>query len=536
MSSVAIEVARSLSARGVRYAFGIPGGPSLPYMDAFRDEGVEFVLVKNEAAGGIMATVYTQLTGEPAVCHATFGAGATNLTSGVGCAYLDRTPLLALTTEMSEANLHRNVQMNIDQQTLFKPITKWTARLSVDRVSETIDQALDVAFSEVPGPVYVGVPADIADQEAAAGGNGAASAPNITGPAPASPSSLESLHSTVAQAKRAVLAIGLSVVRLGLQDKLVRLAELLGAVVVLTPMAKGIIAESHPTYLGVLFHAASDLMTPILEQADLIIGVGYDTVEFNYEDWLPDAPLVHIDSMPADVPAGFQVTNVVGALESSIDSLLAGPAPNSQWDLHAIRDTRKTMETALRPRSSRLTPSDVLDELRDMLPDEGIMACDVGAHTHLIGQLWRSPGVRRQIMTNGWSSMGFGVPAAIGAKLAEPETPVVCVSGDGGFLMNMGDLVTARRLGLQIVFVVLADNRISLIEVKQQWRELPEYGVNLYDGSLLQSDRLLGLPVFTARTRDGVKDALRKAFAGDGPSVVEAVVDGSVYGKLIVRR
>ena len=163
MSTIAEQVARALAEAGVRFVFGLPGGPSIPYMEALRREGIEFVLVANEASAGFMADVSARLTGVPGVCHATFGPGATNLATGVGCAYLDRSPVIALTSELSDAMRDRTTQMGIDHQALYAPITKWTTRLQKLGARETIRRAILTARSEVPGPVHVGLPADLAD-------------------------------------------------------------------------------------------------------------------------------------------------------------------------------------------------------------------------------------------------------------------------------------------------------------------------------------------------------------------------------------
>jgi acetolactate synthase-1/2/3 large subunit len=163
------------------------------------------------------------------------------------------------------------------------------------------------------------------------------------------------------------------------------------------------------------------------------------------------------------------------------------------------------------------------------------MTCDVGAHTHLIGQLWRTPAPGLQLMTNGGSSMGFGIPAAIAAKLCLPDRKVACVTGDGGFLMMAGELVTARRLGLDVLFVVLADRSLSLIEVKQAWRGLNGQSSILYEGGLIEADRIFGVPVQRADRPDAFRESVRAALSLSGPSVIEAVVDRTGYHHLISR-
>ena len=175
MAHVAEVFVDRLMAHGVRYAFGIPGGPWIPYMEAMRRRGMPFILVANEASAGFMADVCFRLTGKPALCHGTFGPGATNLATGVGCALLDRSALIAATTEQSEAMRHRVTQMNVDHQALFRSLTKWTTRAQADTLTATIDQAMATACSEVPGPVHIGLPVDLAAREAQ---SGAPPAPN----------------------------------------------------------------------------------------------------------------------------------------------------------------------------------------------------------------------------------------------------------------------------------------------------------------------------------------------------------------------
>jgi acetolactate synthase I/II/III large subunit len=185
--------------------------------------------------------------------------------------------------------------------------------------------------------------------------------------------------------------------------------------------------------------------------------------------------------------------------------------------------------------SKRLAPSQVLGVIQELLPDDGYLTCDVGAHTHLIGQLWRTPAPGHLLMTNGWSSMGFGIPAALAAKLCCPEQPVVCVTGDGGFLMMVGEMATAVRLGLPMVFVVLVDRHIQLITVKQERQGFQRYGTLLYPESYTPPPHYFGVPVMTASTVAEVHDAVAQGLKATGPVIVEALVDPSEYDGVILR-
>jgi acetolactate synthase-1/2/3 large subunit len=535
MATVAEQVVKTLSKAGVRYIFGIPGGPSIPYMDAMRRERIEFVLVANEASAGIMADVCARITGVPGVCHATFGPGATNLTTGVGCAYLDRSSLLAFTTEQSDDMQKRITQMNIDHQALFAPITKWTTRLQKDTVVETIEKALLIALSEVPGPVHIGLPADIAD----------AVVPDkydfsgiTVSPVPLPRVSvLERAERSFQNARKPLLAVGLTAARLKLNHMLTQFAQKQKVPVVLTPMAKGMLPENHPCYAGVLFHARSQQIANIYRQADLVLGIGYDPIEFNYEAWMPNVPLVHIDVSPVDIDPDYAVAcDVCGRLEHSLGYLLEIPESENDWDLEELHNNRQILLGSLKPKNDLFDPIAALDILRKVLPPDGIMTCDVGAHTHLIGQHWRTPAPGLQIMTNGWSSMGFAIPSAIAAKLCLPGRAVCCVTGDGGFLMMAGEIITARRLKLNIVFVILVDQELSLIRVKEEWRACQNIGTRLFDDDFLGADRFFGVLVLTVKDANEMENALAEGFSGDEPCIVEAVIDGSKYSDLIERR
>ena len=534
MATVAEQLVKSLHEQGVRYVFGIPGGPSIPYMEAMRNTGMEFVLVSNEQSAGMMADVCGRLTGVPGVCHATFGPGATNLATGVGGALLDRSPLIAFTTEVKDADIGRRVQMNIDHQALYRPITKWTARLSKSNFKETLTRALEIAVSEVPGPVHVGLPSNI-DGEILGSDSLVPKIKNGFIPRP-DPVLLVQAAALLKKAKRPILAIGLTVARLGLHNSMRQFISQNNIPVLLTPMAKGVLPETHPLYAGVVFHAQSDLVASIYRKADLVIGIGYDSVEFNYESWMPMVPLVHIDTQSVDIPAEYDIAcDISGDLAQSIAYLNSLSLPVYEWDVSQIQENKNQVFQALMPKSNTFNPSDAIRILQEELPQDGIITADVGAHLHLLGQLWKASEPNRFIMTNGWSSMGFGIPAAIGAKLCKPASMVVGITGDGGFLMNCGELLTARRLGIHLVILVLCDRNLSLIEIKQNWKQVPQYGTQLYEGDYFAADKFLGVPVLTVHEEGEMKAALQKAFSASGPVIVEAFVDGSVYNKLVTR-
>jgi acetolactate synthase-1/2/3 large subunit len=534
MAKVAPVLTELLAEVGVRQVFGIPSGPWCPFMEAMRMGDVEFVLVSNEASAGFMADVCGRITGKPGACYGTFGPGATNLTTGVGSAFLDHSPLLAFTTEARDAMRHRTLQMWIDHQTLFKPLTKWTTTLRASNLHDTLARAAQVALSEVPGPVHLGLPEDIGYEEVPAG---SLTVSELLRPPLPEPPQIARIRTLIQQARKPLLAVGLSVMRMGAWEPLRRFIETQQMPVIFTPMAKGILDEEHPCYAGVLFHGLSDIVAETHQQADLVIALGYDPVEFNYEDWMPNAPLVSIDSMPADIDRmNYEVAcEAVCDLRAAIEQLATFPKFPTAWDLQAMAQRRAQMFATLTPEPSQFSPHHVLTIMRQLMPRDAILTCDVGAHTHLIGQLWRPYAPGNFIMTNGWSSMGFGIPAAIAAKLCLPDRTAACVTGDGGFLMMVGEMATAARLGLAVVFVVLTDRNLQLIKIKQERKGYPQYGTALYTDAYQPVSQYFGVPVIAASDAKAFHEAFATALTMSGPVIVEAMVDPNEYDALILK-
>jgi len=541
--TVAKQVINTLKELGVKHVFGVPSGGWVDYMEAMRTtDGIDFILATHEGGAGFMADVCGRITGVPGVCFGTFGPGATNLATGVGSAYLDRSPMIALTDEMADNKRDRIVQMNIDHQALFAPITKKTTRLEADKIREILFDAAHVALSGVPGPVHVGLPAGMSsvviDDDNT---SDALKMPlKIKINEPAEQKLIEKMASLFNQAKKPVIALGMRAVTSNVQEQIIALAERCKVPVVLNPMAKGMMPENHPCYAGVLFHALSDVVGQTHQQADLILSIGYDEIEFNYEDWIPNkAPLVSIDIVETDLDEESYTLacDVIGDIKTSVEALITlVDDKEKHWDLAALAIRKSDMFARMSSKVGAFGPCAALDILREKLPADGIMTCDVGAHIHLIGQKWPTPKPGLQIMTNGWSAMGFAIPSAITAKLCNPNTPVCSVIGDGGFLMTAGELAVAVREKLKIVFVLFTDNDLALIRIKQEKKSNPNYGMTIRERGTIGGDNIFGVPVIKAFDSAEFDNALDKAFAQDGPIIVEAILNSREYDDLVLRK
>jgi len=529
--TIAGYIADQLFKAGVRYVFGIPGGPSIPYIEAFRKAGIEFILTSNEASAGIMADVSARLTGIPGVCHATFGPGATNITTGTGSALLDRSPVIVLTSEMDDEMKGRTTQMNIDHQKLFEPLTKATFRLNRNNIFSVMEQALRLCVEEYPGPVHIGLPSDIADLET---GENQDKIPE-TGKAGFT-NDLAKITALLADTRRPLLAIGLTAKRLGIGKELLSFLETHRMPVVITPMAKGLIPESDPSYTGVLFHSLSDYVEDIYKTADLVIGIGYDPVEYNYESWIPDVPLIHFGTIETDIPDKKNTVQYVGSPDEwfrVLEGISSGSLIFEKEIISGIRDEMTSVFIGFR---GHFGPVAALKILQEKLPHNSVITADVGSHLHLLGQFWETSGKDNLIITNGWSGMGFGIPAAMAVSICNPHLKAVCVTGDGGFLMMAGEIVTAKRYNLPIIVVVFSDGELNLIKLKQMWKGISPNGTTLYNGNLFGSDTFLGVNVLNADNKRDMARCVEIALSINEPVIINAMIDPEDYKWMVVKR
>jgi acetolactate synthase I/II/III large subunit len=519
-----------LEKAGVRWVFGVPSGPVLPLIDSLRRSSIEFILTASETSAGFMASVIGYLTGRPGVCVSTVGPGATNLTTGVGCAWLDRAPVLALTCNVSSAWLGRRIQMRIDHEALFKPITKKTFSFRDRQVSKLLAQALEIAIDEPPGPVHLDLPEDVALAGGAEERNQPCEAKLL---ADCSEAVARALSQALDKSRRPLLITGLTFARHNDSGKLLQFIERQKIPFVSTLHGKGFLPESHSNWAGVIGRARRTDIQRFTDQADLIIAVGYDPIEMNYEEWVGQTPVMHISTEAAEDDGSIAfVWNQACNLNAAVAAMANLPSVANLWSAEAWRDHRVSFDRALRPPSGQFAAYQVLDILREKVAPDGILAYDVGAHTHQIASQWRTDCPKSLLATNGWSSMGYGMPAAYAAKLVFPDRQVVAVVGDGGFQMTAGELSLARRLRLQVPVIVLNDGWLGLMKVKQERKHYDLAGVHL--GPPPESPpHYFGVPCRPAKTPDEFSQALQWALTLDGPSVIEAFIDVEPYSQTV---
>ena len=526
MTTVARAMGQQLRAAGVRYVMGHPGGEVVDLIDGLRLEGLDFVLTKHETAAAFMADAMGSFEGIPGVCIGTLGPGATNLVTGIAHAYLDRSPVIAITGQLPVDRYELCTHQKLDLGAMFSPITKWHARITASNAQPVTARAVRVATRHRPGPVYLEVSSDVPRQHARAI---ALDEPHLE--VAGRFDSRDDLRAAelLRASERPVILAGMDALRDGASEQLRRLAERWSIPVMVSPKAKGVFREDHPLFLGTIEMFGTSMLYEYLDGCDLVIMIGFEPVEFN-RDWTASARVVHIGPLPNDDLYYSSEAELVGAVPLGIELLLeaAGNATAKHQAVDVAR-FRSDFWSFVNPTRSGLTAQDVLAELRRALPEDAIVTCDVGQNKAVTGQCWPAYLPKTFYMSNGLSSMGYGLPAALGLQLINPGARVACVLGDGGFAMFMGELETAVRRRLPVLIVVLVDEALSQIKIGQERKGIPATGTTF--GSL---DYPTLAKAFGARGRDAetpaeCREAFAWALAGEGPAIVAARIDPSGY-------
>jgi acetolactate synthase-1/2/3 large subunit len=526
-------IVRYLAAAGIRHIFGYPGDPSVELLEAARREGMEFILARREGTAGFMAEAYGQITGLPGVCLSTLGPGSSSLVNPVANAFLDRVPMIALSGQIESARQPFFTHQVLDHNRLFAPVAKWVAELRPNTAATVMRKALRVACAERPGPVHITTAADVVGAEASDDAillppmRPAAQATQVLAVSGVEVDPLKRL----AQARRPVAIVGIGAQRAEAAENVAHLAETVGCPVVAAPMAKGTIAEDHPYYAGTLDMACNGFMWEFLSGADLILAIGFDAVEL-IKPWRVKAPTIHIDAVPNTdqvYPAEVEIVGDIGAILAAIAAGYRGAPKWPEGEIRRHRDALAALYYAGRV-AGKLNPTDVVDVVRRAMPRETVVTTDVGSHKLLVGQGWMTYAPKGLLMTNGLSSMGYSLPAAMTAALLDRSRPVVSFIGDGGLAMVQGELRLAASLGLDnLTVVVFCDNSLNRIELKQMARQYPSWGTLIDPTDMTKLGAAMGCAAGEARSAAELERLLAVPRDGSGPLLVGAIIDPAQY-------
>ena len=523
--NVAQLLVKCLENEGVRHVFGIPGEETLALNAALDDSSkIRFVLTRHEQGAAFMADVYGRLSSYPGVCLATLGPGATNLLTGVADAQLDRAPLVAITGQAGLERSHKESHQYLDIIRMFGPVTKWSTRITVaEATPEVVRKAFRLARLEKPGATHIELPEDVAAEEI----DMQPLEVRRTSYPRAQEAAITRALELIAQSKAPVILAGNGIARRHAAghptvEALRKFVRRSGINATHTYMAKGVLDPygQHSLPAAGLQRPGADLANiPQLANADLVIAIGYDLVEWSPSLWNPkrDKVVVHVDSTAAELDGHYQPSvEVVGELDDSLSDL--AERVGERTDRQPRNVTKPVM--VARDAPAPLAPQHVVASLREALAPEDIVVSDVGAHKVWLARFFPTPVPNTVVVSNGLASMGIALPGAIAAKLVFPDRKVVAFSGDGGFLMNVQELETAKRLGTAIVCVVLVDDRLGVIEANEQRLFGRAFATEFGNPGFVELARAFGIAGFAVPTARELFPTLRRALDLGEPALV----------------
>ncbi len=524
---------KCLEEEGIEYIFGVPGEENADFMMSLeKSDKIKFILCRHEQGAAFMAEIYGRLTGTPAGCLGTLGPGATNLITGVADANMDRAPMLVLTGQGSSERLHKESHQVMDVVGMFEPVTKWAQQvLNENTIPEIIRKGVRLARSEKPGAVLIELPEDIAKRE--------------TDKMPITPiryrrpvgddKAVDRAWEAIKNAKRPVILAGNGCVRRRASKQLRMFCESTGIGVISTFMAKGCVDMDSDQCLYTVGLQAKDFAYLAIAAADVIITLGFDMVEYHPSLWNPDGEktIVHADFLPAEIDEHYHPEfEIVGDLAHTLWMLNERVTAdgNGDWDLSFQAQARKDMwgEISAHKDDSGegpIRPQKVLWDVREAMDADGILMSDVGAHKMWIARQYQCHEPNTCLIPNGFCSMGFALPGAVAAALLYPDKHILSICGDAGFLMNVQEMETAKRLNCNMTVMVWEDNMYGLIA----WKQTSQFGRHT-DLSFGNPDWMQLASAFDwhghhVTNADDLLGTLSTALAESGPSLIVLPID-----------
>ena len=522
-------VVEALEREGVDYVFGYPGGAIMPVYDALPGSRLKHVLVRHEQAAALAADAYGRVSGEPGVCLATSGPGATNLITGIANAFMDSVPMVAITGQVGTSLMGTDAFQEIDVFGVTLPIVKhsFIARSAAD-IPEIFAEAFALAKGGRPGPVLIDLPKDVTQASGPFPPAGPVPAP--AGFAPPDAASMRAAEAMIRAARRPVLYFGGGIAIARAEAALRDFHDRTRIPAVATLKGLGGLPTEREDFLGMLgMHGTRAANTAVME-SDLLICVGArfdDRATGKLDTFAPGAQVIHIDGDASEI-SKLRRANV--ALPGDIATILAGLEPG-RLDIAAwrARCAQNAADWAFRydaPGAGVYAPA-LLNELSRQAGDRFIATCDVGQHQMWVAQHCRFSRPQAHLTSAGLGAMGYGIPAGIGALFAEPDATVVTVTGDGSIMMNIQELATLRRYGLPLKIVLLDNSQLGMV---RQWQELfyeQNFSeVDLYDNpDFAEVARAFGIEAFTVDRRADVPGAIDRLLKTRGPILAHVRID-----------
>lgn len=527
---------KSLEAEGVEYIFGLPGEENLLFLDAIRESSIKLVVTRHEQGAVFMAATMGRLTGKVGVALSTLGPGATNLVTGVAYAQLGGMPLLVITGQKPIRRSKQGRFQIIDAVRMMEPITKWAATVvSGDRVASMVREAVKLAEGERPGVVHLELPEDIAAETVTA-------TPiipqKIRRPGP-DPKAITAALECLQAAKRPLIVIGAGANRKRVRKHLRTFIEKTGIPFVTTQMGKGVEDERSELYLGTTALSAGDFMHRTFEAADLILMVGHDITEKPplILDNAKRPPIIHINFYQADIDEVYvPALEVIGDIAHTFWALTEAVTKQA-WDTSAFFCFRDALRAHIAETATLDTfpirPERLVADLRQVMPPEGIVSLDNGMYKIWVARNYPAYEQNTVLLDNALATMGAGLPAGIAAKLLDPNRPVVVVAGDGGIMMNISELETAVRLGVNLVVLILNDHGYGMIQWKQGEMKLPAFGLDFANPDFVKLAESFGAKGHRVTATAELIPLLTKALQEPGVHLIDCSVDYRENGPML---
>ncbi len=534
MPTLSDDIIQSLIKAGVSHLFGMPGGGSnADLVEAAGKVGLPFIMAHTETAAAFMACAQAEISGKPGACLATLGPGAASIVNGVAHAFLDRIPLLVFTDCHSD-NLQTIMQhQTLNQTELFRPITKWSTRLATANAAKTVSLAAALALEPRRGPVHLDYSASISATNLS-DGNPAFS--DGVGPFDEVATKVEDLSLIPLEVEHLLRKARRPLVLLGLDARnvssVLSFCESYNLPALVTYKAKGVIPYLHRCFAGILTNGA--LERPVLEQADLFIAIGLDPVELLATPWNNITPLISCNTYPMKQTHLPVTAALVGEINPQLELLGTYLNSSNEWDFNWLQLQVNHQRSAMRPEGepNTLLPHRVVELVAAALSPRQVTV-DAGAHMFPAMGLWPTNVPNGILISNGLATMGFALPAAIGAALLDPTQSVVALTGDGGLLMCLSELKTAVRENLSIRVIVFDDGELSLIKIKQEQRGYKTNGISLGPINWLALGEAFGIAVYSADDEAEFEQVMAKIAGHKGPVMVAAKINPLSYRSTI---
>ena len=526
----------ALENEGVGYVFAIPGEENLDVLESLRRSKIKLVLTRHEQAAGFMAATYGRLTGRAGVCLTTLGPGALNLTTAAAYAHLGAMPMVMITGQKAIRSSRQARFQIVDIVATMRPLTKMATQIvSAQSIPTLVRDAFRVAQQERPGPVHLELPEDIAADDAAAD----IVPPHVVELPVAPAAAIERAAAMIMGASRPLVMLGAAASRPRLAEPLSAFVRRCGIPFFNTQMGKGAVNAGSNLYMGTAALSERDWVHEAIDQADLIISIGHDTVEKPPFLMGHDGPqVIHVGATPATVEQVYfpqaEIVGDVGASLASLADRLEGKLPNGQ----ALLGLREGILARLAERSTEdrfpLTPQRIVHDVRQVIPPDGIVALDNGMYKIWFARNYRTSVANTLLLDNALATMGAGLPSAIAAALIHPDKRVLAVCGDGGFMMNSQELETAVRLKLNLVVLVLEDRAYGMIRWKQEVDGFSNFGLDFGNPDFVTYARSYGAKGSRVGKVSELSTMLEATFSEGGVHLVVAPVDYSENMRVLV--